>query len=171
MSNPFAKFTQADVDARNAKVARNYCPACDKLGVIVDNKETHRCGTKVLAREPLRRIVITGQIRGGKNNINITRSGRRFPNPAWATWRDDAVMQVKAQIPFGFQTLTEPVNIRLDYYAGDRRRRDCPAVLDAVWHVLEKAGVVKDDMLLWPSQSSRSYDKLNPRCVIEFPMP
>lgn len=114
------------------------------------------------------RIVICGQIRGGKNNIIITRTGRRFPNPSWAKWRDEAVRGVREQLPRHFKTITEPVNVRVTYIAGDRRRRDCPAVLDAVWHVLEKAGVVSDDTFLWPTESSRSYDKNSPRCDIEI---
>lgn len=114
------------------------------------------------------RIVICGQIMGGKNNICITRTGHRFPNKKWARWRDDAVRGVREQLSRHFKMITEPVNMRVTYVAGDRRRRDCPAILDAVWHVLEKAGVVADDTLLWPVESSRSYDKDSPRCEIEF---
>ena len=114
------------------------------------------------------KLVIHGQILGGKNNIIVTRSGRRFPKASWASWRDDAVRQVQAQLPKGFTCFIENVNVRLAYVSGDRRRRDCPAVIDSVWHVLEKANVVVDDTLLWPTESSRSYDKENPRCEIEF---
>lgn len=119
-------------------------------------------------------ITIRGQVKGGKNNIGITRNGRRFPKASWAKWRDDAARQVKAQwndwnyggfkrIPF-----TIPLNVRLDYFAGDKRRRDMPAIIDAVWHVLEKAGVVADDTLLWAVFSTRDYDKANPRVTITF---
>jgi Holliday junction resolvase RusA-like endonuclease len=114
------------------------------------------------------RLVICGQIRGGKNNIIITRTGRRFPNPKWAAWRDAAVMEVQRQLPRGFAAFTQPVNVRLEYVAGDHRRRDNPAIVDAIWHVLEKAGVVTDDVLLWPTESSRGYDKDSPRAVITF---
>jgi hypothetical protein len=123
----------------------------------------------------LLRLVIIGQIRGGKNNITVTRTGKRFPNKVWANWRDKAVSQVLEQLPDGFphqtygvQQFIEPVNISLDYVAGDKRRRDMPAIIDSIFHVLEKAGVVSDDTLLWVSESSRSYDKQNPRAVITF---
>lgn len=111
------------------------------------------------------KYTITGQVRGGKNNIIITRTGRRFPNAQWAKWRDAAVMQVAMQRQ-GLAQFTEPVNVRLDYYAEDRRRRDMPAIVDAIFHVLEKAGVVADDTLLWIAESSRNYDKANPRAEI-----
>lgn len=113
-------------------------------------------------------IVISGQITGGKNNMIVTRSGRHFPKASWAKWRDDAVRSVKFQLPKSFKTITDPVNVRLTYVSGDNRRRDQPAILDAIWHVLEKAGVVSDDTLLWVSESSRGYDKNNPRTEIEF---
>lgn len=114
------------------------------------------------------KLEIKGQIMGGKNNIIITRSGLRFPKPAWAAWRDAAVMEVKRQLPAGFRPLTEPVNVRLDYVAGDKRRRDMPAIIDSIWHVLEKAGVVADDTLLWIAEASRDFDKQAPRAIITF---
>lgn len=111
-------------------------------------------------------ITIKGQIRGGKNNIIITRSGRRFPNRQWAAWRDEAVAQVRKQLPEGWTAIDEPINVRLDYCAGDRRRRDFPAICDSIWHVLEKAGVVTDDTHLWPSSATRMYSKELAGCRI-----
>jgi len=116
-------------------------------------------------------ITISGQIRGGKNNMIVTRNGRHIPKKEWAKWRDDAVTQVVNQMPlapFFYEPIRIPTNIRVDYFAGDKRRRDMPAILDSVFHVLEKAGVVADDTLLWVSESSRSYDKANPRLTITF---
>lgn len=111
---------------------------------------------------------ITGQIAGGKNNICITRTGHRFPKKSWVVWRDAAVAEVARQIPRGWKPLNSPQSIRLDYIAGDRRRRDFPAICDAVWHVLERAGVVTDDTHLWPAESTRSYDKEAPGVTITF---
>lgn len=111
-------------------------------------------------------LVITGQIRGGKNAIKTTRTGRRYPDKKWALWRDEKVAEVKAQIPSCYKHNGEQVNIRLDYYAGDKRRRDQPAVIDAIFHVLEKANFVIDDTHLWVVESRRSYDEKNPRAEI-----
>jgi len=111
---------------------------------------------------------LTSQIRGGKNGMGVTRTGRHYAKPTFARWRDDAVRQIRCQLPSGWKPIDVPCNVRLDYVAGDKRRRDMPAVLDAVWHVLEKAGVVADDTLLWAVQSSRSYDKAAPGVTITF---
>lgn len=113
-------------------------------------------------------ITLIGQVKGGKNNICITRTGRRFPNHEWAKWRDMQVAYVRQQLPEGFTPFATPVSVRLSYVAGDKRRRDMPAILDSAFHVMEKAGVVVDDTLIWVTESSRGYEKANPHCAIEF---
>ncbi len=121
---------------------------------------TPRCGLT---------LTFTGQIRGGKNNMIVTRTGLHFPKPEWAKWRNAAVEQIRAQLPPDFVPYDVPLVDEIDYYAGDRRRRDRPAILDAVWHVLEKAGVVTDDTLLRDSTwYGVHYDKANPRLIIHI---
>jgi len=138
------------------------CPRCNIRQTIVTPVADARATFHQL------KIVITGQIMGGKNNIIITRTGHRFPKPSWAKWRDDAVRQVKQCIPSGFTPFNTPVNVRLDYIAGDKRRRDMPAIVDAIFHVLEKAGVVTDDWHLWVTESSSGFNKQYPGAVITF---
>ena len=112
------------------------------------------------------KLVLTGQVAGGKNNNGITRTGKRYPKAKWAKWRDFMVAQIIGQLPKDWKPITEPVNMEFHYYAGDKRRRDQPAILDACLHCLERAGVCADDTFLWVSVSSRSYDKENPRTEI-----
>ena len=109
---------------------------------------------------------LSGQVRGGKNNMGRTKTGMSFPKKAFADWRAEAIRQIKAQ--FHGEPIAVPCNVRIDYVAEDRRRRDFPAICDALWHALERAGVVTDDTLLWPAQSSRSYDKAAPGVTITF---
>jgi Holliday junction resolvase RusA-like endonuclease len=109
---------------------------------------------------------LTGQVRGGKNNMGRTKTGKSFPKKVFADWRAEAIRQIKTQ--FNGEPIAAPCNVRLDYVAEDRRRRDFPAICDALWHALERAGVVTDDTLLWPAQSSRSYDKAAPGVTITF---
>lgn len=107
-------------------------------------------------------ITILGQIRGGKNNMIVIKRGKHVPKKAWAQWRDQAVSQVINQLPSTWEPISTPTNVRIEYVAGDRKRRDFPAICDAIWHVLEKSGFVTDDTLLWPAQSTRGYDKAYP---------
>ena len=111
---------------------------------------------------------LKGQVRGGKNNMGRTKTGKSYPKKLFADWRAEAIRQIRAQLPSGWTPIAVPCNVRLDYVAEDRRRRDFPAICDALWHALERAEVCVDDTLLWPAQSSRSYDKAEPGVTITF---
>ena len=92
---------------------------------------------------------INGPIKGGKNNIVITKQGRRFPSKKWVEWREQAINQIKPQIPNGFQAI-DNIGYKWEfvYTPEDNRRRDLPAILDAIFHVLEKLNIVVDDCLI-----------------------
>lgn len=111
-------------------------------------------------------IHLLGPIRGGKNQVNITRKGHRYPNPKWAAWRDSALAQVMKQRA-GKPTLETPQKATVLYWKPDLKRRDVPAAMDAIWHVLERSGVVADDSLIesvdWVSCG---LDRKNPRATI-----
>lgn len=89
----------------------------------------------------------------------ITRSGLHFPKPEWAKFRDGVVKQLKAQLPPKWTPIDVPCDVFLEYCASDKRRRDMPAIIDSIWHCLEKSGVVKDDTHLWITRSTRHYNK------------
>jgi len=144
------RMSQLDVDRQNAKV----------FNARMKEDKPQPIKMKSLT------ITISGQIMGGKNNIIITRTGRRFPNRSFAKWRDAALQSVLYQLPSRFEAIDKPCEVFLRYVAGDKRRRDMPAIIDSIFHVLEKAGVVTDDTLLWVTGSTRSYDKANPHAMI-----
>lgn len=112
------------------------------------------------------RITLVGQIKGGKNNMVVTRTGLHFPKPEWAKWRDGMLRQVGGQ--YAHPPIRTTCLARVNYWAGDRKRRDVPAILDSIWHVLERSGVVEDDSLIKSVIFCGSYDKENPRAVIEL---
>ncbi len=96
------------------------------------------------------KLKISGIIKGGKNNIKITRDGKRYPNKDWEAWRDEKIWELKRQIMKikDFKTIEEPTSIIIRYTAGDNRRRDTPAIIDSIYHLLEKIKVVEDDTLI-----------------------
>ena len=90
-------------------------------------------------------LYLKGQVRGGKNNMRMTRTGRHYPDPKFVLWRADMLRQIAKQLPT-IHTITEyGFHWCFEYTPEDKRRRDIPAVLDAVFHVLEKAFIVRDD--------------------------
>ncbi len=95
--------------------------------------------------------LIEGQVSGGKNNIGITRSGKRYPtSKAFIRWRKHALNQLLSQKQLLKQAMpiNHPVSVCVEYYTDSKRRRDTPAILDAIWHVLEKSEIITDDFFL-----------------------
>lgn len=115
-------------------------------------------------------FTIHGIIRGGKNNINITRTGRRYPNKSWAIFRDRVVNEIRDMMrKEGLKTFENRLKIEIGYYNGDLRRRDVPAMLDSLWSCMEKAELVKDDCLFTDvNWFSMGMDKTNPRVEIRI---
>lgn len=90
---------------------------------------------------------ISGQCPSGKNSVIVTRTGQRFPSKRFKEWRDKALaelaLQKKPAMP-----IDKPVHVDVYYSTADNRRRDMPGLLDALWHVLERANIVTDDTFL-----------------------
>jgi hypothetical protein len=99
---------------------------------------------------------LMGQLPSGKNRIIVTRTGKRFPDPKsrFPGWRDDVMKQIAEQMSWipnlgiGYWPVTEKCGLVVDYTPGDRIVRDVPGLLDALCHVLERSGVVKNDGLI-----------------------
>ena len=109
---------------------------------------------------------LTGQIRGGKNNVIVTRSGRRFPNPVFAKWRDSMMKQIDK---VDCEVFSTPTRITVQYWHGDLLRRDVDALLGGIFHLLERSGIVKDDTLFKEAHwLPMGLDRKNPRATVQI---
>ena len=119
------------------------------------------------------KLIILGIIHGGKNAVQITRTGHRYPNPKWAKWRDGVVSSMRNQAKSQTKGILAPLNgiltAHLDYWKGDLRKRDVPAILDSIFHCLERAGIVEDDSQLCNIKfTNMGLDRKNPRVEMEL---
>jgi len=126
------------------------------------------------------RFVLAGQLPSGKNAIKTTRTGQRYPSKRFKEWRDEQVCAIRRRrweltvapsptlLDHPAFTAIHPVRCEIHYTPGDRRRRDVPGMLDALWHVLEKALIVEDDAQItavtWVEEK---LDRDNPNVVID----
>ncbi len=99
-------------------------------------------------------FTLTGQMPSGKNQVNMTRTGHRYPNKRFVVWRADAIAQLYGQaLDYAEHGTAFPLasTITLDcvYTPGDRRTRDVTGMLDALFHLLVKAKLLVDDGLVW----------------------
>jgi len=91
---------------------------------------------------------LKGQMPSGKNSVIVTRTGHRFPAKRFVDWREDAMAQLKHQRIDSTAPFEGPCTVEVGYARGDLRRRDVPGMIDALCHLLEKYGIVKDDSQL-----------------------
>lgn len=95
-------------------------------------------------------FALNGQMKSGKNGQKIRRRWRgpgfvRHAAPAFEAWRHEMLRQIKAHRLGKFLPLVGPLRIDIEYVPGDRILRDGPGIQDALFHVFERAGVVKND--------------------------
>lgn len=98
-------------------------------------------------------ITLRGQLCSGKNQVQMLwRNGRihKYPNKTFTNWRSRSHIQIEEQqLPaVRTQTITVPVILTCQYTPGDLRTRDITGQLDAIFHLLVYAKVLKDDGLV-----------------------
>jgi Holliday junction resolvase RusA-like endonuclease len=123
-------------------------------------------------------LVLPGQCPSGKNAVQITRTGHRYPTKRFTTWREaslsaikEQVEQVKANVghPMERHLHGPPYSLHVSYWPGDLRRRDVPGMLDAVFHVLERARLVEDDAHITHVQwTTEAVDRTTPRVELRL---
>ena len=110
-------------------------------------------------------FTLHGRMKSGKNHVQITRTGRRYPNKSFAIWRDKMLRQIN----YKGEPLQGRVGLSAWYTPGDRLRRDAPGIQDALLHLFEKAGILTDDaqikQVTWWEGPVRKED---PFCSIEL---
>lgn len=120
-------------------------------------------------------FVLTEQLPSGKNqqrtawSANKNNPGRmkphKYPDKRFSAWRENALREIgNVERPF-----VGSVHLIVNYRPGDRRTRDAPGMIDALCHLLVKAGVLLDDKQVksidwreWAAQPKF------PRCLISI---
>ena len=120
-------------------------------------------------------IEIPIEPRSKKNSMQIIRAGRLprlIPPKQYTLWRDNCCDYIWLHYPeLRELNIDEPVNLKVIYYMGTRRRVDITNLHSAVSDMLVDAHIIKDDnrdICAGYDGSRVLYDKSNPRCVIEI---
>lgn len=116
-------------------------------------------------------IALTGQLPSGKNQVQLLfRGGKvvKYPNKTFQNWRRSAAQEILTQGP-PKTPIASPVAIVFDYWPGDKRTRDVPGMLDALFHLLVYAKVLKDDGLIYNVTWTRhEVNRPFPKVVMEI---
>ena len=123
-----------------------------------------------------------GQMVSGKNQqqiVNIRGRIMKFPNKKFKAWRAEFQYQMQLQL---FLLVNHPrtvlfekgvdVSLTVDYWPGDRLRRDCTGICDALFHAMElKNGgfVFEDDAQIKVLNfTQHALDRANPRAIVKL---
>lgn len=102
--------------------------------------------------------------------MGVSREGRHYPLKKFADWRDMVVRDLRFYMNEAKQACTyfdTPCLMRVKYWSGDHRRRDITAMVDSLFHCMERAELIKDDALIRQLEwYPYGYSKENPRAEI-----
>jgi len=180
-----AKVLARQVTERSRGKAVNRSPSPGAYANEVEEmRQLLACATP-LAGVPGLRLSLLGQLPSGKNQIGLrwekayglSQSDgieplsqlRKHPDRRFFTWRDDAMKQLLPQVMKwrSVLPLTTPTMMYVAYWPGDYRMRDRSGMLDALFHLLERAQIIANDGLiedlLWRTMP---LDKEDPRVVL-----
>lgn len=120
-------------------------------------------------------MIIPIEPRSKKNSMQIIRVGRSprlIPSKQYTLWRDNCCDYIYINYPeLRELMIDEPINLKVSYYMGTRRRVDITNLHSAVSDMLVDAHIIKDDNrdICAAYDGSRVfYDKTAPRCEIEI---
>lgn len=148
-----------EVDAKRVRGGRELAAQ-----QVVPSPKTIPTQAPALSSPPLSLcFTLWGTLPGGKNQMGITRKGKRYPKKRFAEWREASLKQCPPVAgPF-----TGYLHLIVDYVKGDLRRRDMPGMLDALCHLFEKAGYLLDDkQIVQQTWTPFPLDRKRPRCTV-----
>lgn len=90
-------------------------------------------------------FTLTAQMPSGKNQVQITRTGQHYPTARFVAWRRGAEAEVLRQVKPAEKPLTGRLALTVCYTPADRRVRDVSGLLDALFHLLARCGLLLDD--------------------------
>ena len=103
-------------------------------------------------------LALTGQLVSGKNQVQLSfKNGKvhKYPNKTFSNWRQRSTIELIGQ--HETPCISRPVSLTVEYWPGDARTRDVSGQLDALFHILVYAKVLKDDGLvhdvIWKRQA------------------
>jgi hypothetical protein len=93
---------------------------------------------------------LSGQMPSGKNQVKTALvKGKviRFPDKRFKAWREASLQQLNPQCDWqgNYLPIQTPVRLCCNYTPGDLRVRDVSGLLDALFYLIVKAGILVDD--------------------------
>ncbi len=93
-----------------------------------------------------------------KSNRYIRRKGGQvFKPPRVRNWEVRALWEIKNQ--YKGDPINREVSVNVTFILPNRRKRDIDNMLKSLWDILEKAGVIANDNLIFETRTLKVIDK------------
>jgi len=93
-----------------------------------------------------------------KSNRYIRRkSGKVFKHPRVVNWEVRAIWELRQQ--YTGNPIDHEVSVEIVLTLPNRRKRDIDNMLKSLWDVLEKAGIIKNDNLIYEVHTLKKVEK------------
>lgn len=141
--------------------------------MIQDLRKPEICGDSE-AKNILFRVIIPGRPYVKKNNQRAVGNGkfkRIIYSPQYKKWEGIAHAKILESLynAGSFRAIIAPVNMcALFYFANRQAEPDLSALYEGIQDVLQKAGVIENDKLIYAHDGSRKIFGQEPRVEIEL---
>jgi crossover junction endodeoxyribonuclease RusA len=107
------------------------------------------------------------QIPVPKSNRYIrTKGGRVFKHPRVRNWETRAIWELKNQ--YGGEPINYKLSVDIELILPNNRKRDIDNMLKSLWDILEKAGVISNDNLIFRIKTVKRVEKGKEGVVIRL---
>ena len=100
------------------------------------------------------------------NRYIRTKGGRVFKPPRVKNWEVKALWEIRQQ--YSGEPIEKRVSVKITLVLPNHRKRDIDNMLKSLWDVLEKAGVLKNDNLIYEVHTVKRVEKGNQGVFIEI---
>jgi len=102
-----------------------------------------------------------------KSNRYIRRkSGKVFKHPRVTNWEARAVWELKQQ--YTGKPIDYEISVDITLILPNRRKRDIDNMLKSLWDVMEKAGVIKNDNLIYEVHTIKKVERGKEGVIIKI---
>lgn len=112
-------------------------------------------------------VLRLSQVPVPKTNRYIRRKGGKvFKPPRVKNWEVRALWEIRQQ--YSGDPIDREVSVDITLILPNRRKRDIDNMLKSLWDVLEKAGVLKNDNLIYEVRTVKKIEKGNQGVIIKI---
>ncbi len=112
-------------------------------------------------------VLKLSQVPVPKSNRYIRRRGGKvFKPPRVRNWEVKALWEIKQQ--YKGNPIEERVSVDITFILPNHRKRDIDNMLKSLWDILEKAGVIRNDNLIYEVRTLKKIEKNKEGVIIRI---